>query len=401
MFFCSMPGSDLHLEIHTDLRPIAIEWNSRLPENHPLQSSFWIPQLKSGLSGISFRFVQIFRGKKWIGQAAFQLITISGKAFQITRLESQLKNWLLEKLKNRESMVMVCGNLLFQQHPGFYFENNRDKEEIIAVARKLMNVEKAMAKPSAILIKDWESDTVETRLPSGFQFYKGDAAFEMEIDPLWRRFSDYQNQLSKKYFQRSQKIRNAGSEISRKKLTAEEIKFYAQEISDSYLQVLHKQPFRPVHLNADYFFQMQESLGTSFEVWGYFMDETLAGFSSYFLKPGKTLEMHFVGFDGMVNKSHFLYFNMLFDGLEKAIESGIRKLLLGRGGNDAKSSLGAVQKSISHIFWIERGINKLVFNTLSSQIGTQFNSGVIERNPFKGTKAENPIRVGNQIAEAI
>ena len=58
--------------------------------------------------------------------------------------------------------------------------------------------------------------------------------------------------------------------------------------------------------------------------------------------------MYYVGFDYDANATCQLYFNLLFSGLERAIQLKKKTLKMGRTSFDAKASLGATAHSVDY-----------------------------------------------------
>ncbi|MBK6445652.1 MAG: hypothetical protein IPF81_10230 [Bacteroidetes bacterium] len=73
-------------------------------------------------------------------------------------------------------------------------------------------------------------------------------------------------------------------------------------------------------VDEKYFIALRNACKDRFRMIGYFIGEKLIAFSST-LEHQEKLEVHYIGLDYTYNKSHALYFNILFDGIEQAILS--------------------------------------------------------------------------------
>lgn len=385
MFFCSLPAKGLDLEIYETLQDIQGEWNEFLPKDYPLNSSVWLPLEKAGIPGLRFRYVQIWRREHQIGQAAFFLISLDIQSVSLKDLDSSIKKLIVNMMQDKPVTILVCGNLLLHGQPGFYFSNPVEEAEIFGIARKLASREKKIDRPNLIFVKDTPPPFQQMNKKSlhGFRPYLDDETYHLSGISQWQTEADYRQSLSQKYAQRARKIREAGAGLERRQFLSEDVLVYGSQMQKLYEEVLNRQIFRPIHLNWSYFFQILNWLPERVEIFGYFLNEKLVGFTSYYSHSTGILEMHYIGFDTTVNASHKLYFNMLFDGLEKAIADGNDTLWLGRGGEDAKLNLGARQEENLHFLWVESGTFYFIFMILQSKIRSLASKIKIDRNPFR------------------
>lgn len=385
MFFCSLPAKGLDLEIYESLEDVKGEWDDFLPTNHVLRSPVWLSLEKACIPGLRFRFVQIWRRELQIGQAAFLLLNIDIQSISLKELDGSLRKLIQHMLQDKPVSILVCGNLLLHEQPGFFFQDPQDEVEIFGIARKLAVREKRLDRPKLIFLKDLPSSFFQLKNKSlhGFRSYSEDITFGLSGINQWKTEDDYRQSLSQKYAQRARKIREAGSAMQCRKFQSEDILAFGNQMQHLYEEVLNRQVFKPLHLNWQYFFQIMENLPERVDIFGYFLNEKLVGFTSFFKQSEKVVEMHYIGFDTAVNASHKLYFNMLFDGLERAIAEGFEVLWLGRGGEDAKLNLGAKQEENLHFLWVESGTFYFIFMILQSKIRSMAGKVKINRNPFR------------------
>jgi hypothetical protein len=335
-------------------------------------------------------YLKIFRGKNLIGLMYFQVLH-----FHENQLDPQLlKGTGITLLKNlillQDSGVLICGNMFHLNEPGYFFPNPGDQHLVFPLTRSLTR-RKTGRHIIATLIKDIPMISGETDV-AGFQSFDTDICMSMDLLLSWSNWDDYLNSLSKKYRQRALKIRKAGFDLERRKLTEAELLLHSNAIGQLYQDVRQRQAVRIGSLNAGYFIEMLRANPETFEVWGYFEGDVMQAFSSYFIRPDNSLEIHYIGFNSTANETFFLYFNILFDGLVQCIERKKSKLLLGRTGYDAKASLGAKSEPSAHYYRIRRGWPALAFQYLIKAWESRENQDWQSRNPFKSSVPE-PIEV--------
>ncbi|HRH35601.1 MAG TPA: hypothetical protein PKY12_11100 [Catalimonadaceae bacterium] len=390
MKFCHVSGADLDLKIYSSIKEIGGDWDSRLPPNHSLQSKNWLVLEQSDLPLFEFWYVQIFEKGVWIGQAAFQIVEIKNKSFNFSGLEKTIRGLVCALLKTSKVQVLVCGNLLRQNQIGFYFKEARFNPKIFSVVKKLTHWRKGIASPVVSLIKDYPNNSEEliASKAAGFKPLDEDTTMTMCLDPQWTSLEDYSKSLTKKYAQRFQKIRLAGQSVVKRPMDENDLTLYSESIEKLYSDLVNRQNFRPFSVNSGYFLNMKKELGKDFEVMGYFSGNDLVAFSSYHYYDSDAMEIHYIGFDVVENENKMLYFNILFDGLEKAISKKMSSLFLGRGSFDAKSSLGAEVKENHHYIWLKPGIYVFLFQIILQYYQKSEGKIRIVRNPFR--KVEKP-----------
>lgn len=401
MLNCSEPSLDLFLDIHSSIIEIAGPWDEFLPDNHPLTSRNWELLERSGLAQFNYWYVRIFKNKELIGQAAFQVLTLNANGFSFVGLDPAVKGLAQVVLKNTKPTLLICGNLFRQNQLGFYFQNSEHDPLILNVAQKLTHWRTGKERPSVTLIKDCylEQLTGEQLKKMKFSAYLGDKTMKMIVRDDWQSLNDYFSQLSKKYAQRATKIRLAIEGIQKRKFELEEVVSRSSEIYSLYREVVQKQSVRPFEVNAQYFVEMKKTFGPDFEVWGYFKEDQLVAFSTYHCHSKTEMEIHYIGFKADANETYNLYFNILFDGLERSILAGCQILMLGRGGTDAKASLGAQFYENNHYFWLKSGATRYLFKLIQQLYVKEEIENRVLRNPFKNLALQPSLNVQNQLSE--
>ena len=156
----------------------------------------------------------------------------------------------------------------------------------------------------------------------------------------------------------------------------------ASRLEALYLNVALKQPLKMGLVNADYFIEMKKLHANKFMVKAYYLEGQMVAFSSHIEHTGDLLEMHYIGFDYNYNKSHSLYFNILFEGLEYGIQNAYKNVEFGRTARLAKASLGAEPVIIHNYIYLRKGVPSMTFAVLNKwfnrQVGTEWKT----RRPF-------------------
>jgi hypothetical protein len=385
MNICSS-NPDLSYLIAEDISLIAGDWDAMLPENHPLHSRFLQVFQRAGLPDLRFHYLLISRKGKKVGLAYFQHFHFHSGHYDLKALASGAMLCLTQPFLGQQTSILVCGNLFHAGTEGFYFPDSSDRECILSVTAGLEKKYRA----GAVLLKDISAD-----LPAGllkqnrFRTYPDDQVMSLTLPDSWHTFDDYQSSLSKKYRQRAARILASAAGLRLVRLEEEAIGEKIQEINALYEQVRERQPLRIGSLNGGYFLEMKKAFGLQFEVYAW-LDESgkMLAFSSHFLHPDQSREVHYIGFDYKGNEAYALYFNILFHGIRCAIEAGNPKVLFGRTGFDAKASAGAVAVNNLHYFRIRRGLPSITFQLLQKALSKKEADGWKSRNPFRNAGIE-------------
>ena len=381
MKICRVSEPGLTYISSSELKLISGDWDSLLPENHPLESRKLLAIEESALPDLRFHYLLISKNNQLAGCAYFQHFHFHAGHYDSRVLGQGPLFYLSQLLLCQETGILVCGNLFHLGTEGFFFAHPENRDAILPIVSEM---EKKW-KPGAVLIKDVQQGLRHALIKSGgFSLYEQDQVMNLEIQPHWKTFNDYLSELGKKYRQRANRILNSAAHLSFRILDEQEIHLRAVEMETLYGQVRQKQSLRIGSLNAAYFTNMKKALGKSFEIRAWF-DESgkMLAFSSHFLHEGGQREVHYIGFDYQANEEFSLYFNILFDGVKAAIETGNPIVWFGRTGFDAKASTGAVPESNLHYFRIKNGLPAFTFKVLRKALSGKENDNWKNRSPFR------------------
>lgn len=388
--FCNVSiHYSLHLppllfKVYSSLKERADKWDAILPAEHPLRSAQLINLENSDLNDLQFRYVFFWEDEKNepIAIAYFQWVHFTRKHYQLPSSTNFLLKILEKSVMRKGFQILICGNLFRVDFPGFYIAD--DKIQTTAVFHELEKFFRSLSpKPHAILIKDWQRPQDQEWVKEyGYQPWPSDLTMKLDLRPEWKSFDDYKAALKHKYAQRVRRVQHKCEGVIRKELDIEEIISYGDELEQLYNEVVARQVIRLVIVNKQYFIEMKKTYGDSFKIYGYFEDDVLIAFSSNILYKD-LWELHYIGINYQKNEEHWLYFNIMYDGIALAIESGKKAVELGRTAREAKAMLGGKPIYFSSFFRL-RG---LLVNWLVSRFANAFNDKTGEswqiRNPWK------------------
>jgi hypothetical protein len=313
------------------------------------------------------------------GAMYFQVLKTSAKNFNlagsfITRIVSRLFFSLFS------FRIVICGNLFAVNYPSLWYN-----PEIISrqeMLRLVSEMEKYIP-GSAYLLKDLAPEfTVSEMAKSGWKRYDADLTMELSIQKKWKDRDGYVNSLTRKYRKRALKIIEAGEKLERRKISLADFRNQKTRIRELFTQVAEKQQIRMGMIQVNYFEEYLKRFPEKFSMSGYFFQNNLVAFSS-FVDRGKTLEMHYIGIDYNFNVELLLYFNLLMDGIEKAITEEKEILELGRTAREAKANLGGKPVFFNDYFKTRgRMVASLVDRLVRYCLGVMGGSPVI-RHPFR------------------
>ncbi|MBL0682709.1 peptidogalycan biosysnthesis protein [Aquimarina mytili] len=372
---------------HIDEIPEA-EWNLANSKNTVFLSLEYLKTLEDTLSEtIRFKYIIFYQNQTPVAIAATQLIKFNSAQLKFhefpCRISDAIKNTLF---KNLDVKVLVCGNLFSCGEHGFVYNSDKlspqDAFESLSNALREIRKSENTDKPSFILLKEFwphsfsNSDNIKEH---DFREFKIDVNMVLNILPEWNTFDDYLSSMRTKFRTRAKKVFKKSEKISVKDFTAEDIDTYKNQINTLYLSVIEKADFKIGKLNASTFKRLKETLNESFILKGYFLNETLVGFTTAFILEN-AVDANHIGIDYEYNKAHDIYQKMLYDYVDLAISKNTKELRLGRTAEIIKSCVGA--KPVEMKLYVRHGNS--ISNTLLKPLVELISPNEYEvRNPFK------------------
>src|ERR1700756_44075 len=346
---------------------------------------------------IAHRYAIVYQNKKPVFVCCFQVIDFTADVFgelvesQITDLTSKrlkLFDKYLDKYKDHVVMrVVTCGNNFVSGEHCFAYSQKIKREDAFFILEKITAVvskeEKLRGTISATLIKDFYANHLPAEkvlAENKFIEFTVEPNMTIEMPENTGNLDEYIALFSKKYRNRAKHIFKAGAQLTRKNLSAEEIKTYEKQMYKLYENVFMHAKFKLVKLAENYFHEMKKSFRDMFFVTGYFLENKLVGFDSGYYLPDDIIEAHYIGVDYEINKEHELYQNILYHFIELALTTNKKHINLGRTASEIKSTVGAKANQLVCYIKPQNTVSKVVLNPFISFLQpTEW----VPRNPFK------------------
>lgn len=256
--------------------------------------------------------------------------------------------------KQVEFNTFVCGNLLLTGENGFYFRDSLLDEfngfDLVSnVAEYVQNdLNQDGIKCNVCLMKDFNihsKDNSHPLIKKNYHEFSIQPCMIMQLDPAWKNFDDYLDNLHSKYRIRAKRAFKKSSHLEKKELDLQSIQYFEKEIHDLYVGVAENAGFNTVNLNKGYFYGLKYHMQDAFRLFAYFNGEKLVGFYTM-IENGHEAEAHFLGYDKEENLNSQLYLNTLFDIIQESINSKFSQINFSRTALEIKSSVGAVPQEM-------------------------------------------------------
>ena len=355
-------------------------WDELLPSNHHLQSNHLLAFENAQMEDVENNYIQVFFKDKLVGVVYLQQFIFQHKHLNFSN-DKKLKSRLIKLLLPKRLPLLVCGHLFRIGFQGFYFKNESHNNLVFDAIELFKQQNKY--KPCGIIIKDCAEVFVEQQSKLfDYHFFNGDVTMEIHRRAHWKKFDDYLKDLHKKYLQRAKKITKAFDGITKKLLSSTEIIENKISIEKLYWNVVNKQTIKLGTINANYFYELKTDLQDNFEFYALYKNDQMVGFYTFIFYEAE-METHFIGLDYKENKTHSIYFNILFFGIQKMIERQCLKLELGRTAKEAKVNVGALPKQIFNYITVKNKLAKITLNYFLKRFNAVEDNKQTERNPLK------------------
>lgn len=342
------------------------------------------------------RYVVVYKNQKPCGIIYFQIVDFQAGIFG-DLLSGQVETIRSKRMKlfesyigsNKEEVLMrlfTCGNNLVSGDYGYLFSKNIKAELAHSILLEIIDLvskeEKLRGTISAVLLKDFEKplQPKDLFIEEKYTEFFVEPNLIVDIPANTHSLSDYTALFSKKYRNRAKSIFKAGERMTKKDLDLNDLQKHEADIYKLYESVYEKAKFKLMKLPPDYFTEIKKWTPEQFFVSGFFLEDKLIAFSSYFLMDDESLEAHYIGFDYDLNPEYELYQNILYTNIEAAILNKRKKVNLGRTAAEIKTTVGA--KAVDLICYTkpQNTISKLILKPFISFLQP---AEWTPRNPFK------------------
>lgn len=384
MKHCFKPEHKLKVK-QIDILKEATLWDSFFTEsNHHLRSEFLAFYMQN--TSVRSHFFQLFEQGRVVGQLYLQSTVIPSA--DLLDYTISATNWRFLPAcwlnGNCNLEFLVCGNVFKSNQAGYALLPEIAPSEAFQSLIEFLESEENTSNFIGLLVKDCPSEVQPFRrlLP-----YKKDITMQLSLNVKWLTIQDYVADLDKKYRNRYKKITKNFEGLTFTELSVQEIERYSEQIYALYLGVTKKQNFKFGELSKQYFLEKKRLLNERFKVFAVFKETELIAFSSHIMEPNQQMEIHYIGFDYRYNETHNLYFNILFHGLQEAIQNRFVTLELGRTAEVAKASLGAKPHYKLNYLYFRKNLYQLSFRLITKFFKTNWEMQL--RNPFSTKAAVN------------
>lgn len=375
-------------KIYNSVQDIPSQWDS-LAANNTFLSRKYLKILETAApKNMSCRFIALFSDEVIIGISITQFLDLSQIPSFGARdhcLRNTIRNFVFKRFGSK---VLIIGNNMLTGQNGIAFGNNTSKETIIRLLKEAINsleqdLKKQGSKPHLTIFKDYsETEIRHFDIPEFDSFYRFSTQPNMifDIKDSWQIFEDYISDKSKKYRDQYKRARKKSTEITKQKLSLEDIRNHKERIHDLYINVARKAAFNTFYLEENHFETFKKNLKDQFLFYGYFDNNKLIGFNTL-IKNGSDIDTYFLGYDENCQKEKMLYLNMLYDMIGYSINKKYSRIIFARTALEIKSSVGA--KAVNMFGLIKH--NNPFINLFVSKTFRYFEPKIEwkERNPFK------------------
>ncbi|REJ99828.1 MAG: GNAT family N-acetyltransferase [Bacteroidetes bacterium] len=372
------------IEVHDSLLSESLrnEWDFFTGERSNLHSR-WLQIIENATpQDLKFRYFLIRTDSEKgavAGVIYFQLLSFSQRNFKFKKF-NPFYSAISLLLKLRNFKVLLAGNLFSVDFSPLKYDSQKLSQH------ELLNIVDSWVikqKHDIFVMKDLNNEfTPALMIQREFDFFDSDLTMQMDILPIWKEFRDYEKSLKHKYSQRARKIRRAGEVLARKKISPEDFKANSEEFIRLFMNVAEHQVVRMGIVGKEYYHEIFDKLGDAFEMIAYYYQNKLIAFASY-ITYEKKLEVHYIGMDYQFNKEYYLYFNILFDSIEKAISAGKKHLELGRTAREAKAVIGCKAIYFNDYIRVNNKLSKFILKLLKKYFNKDAGSDWRNRHPYK------------------
>jgi Peptidogalycan biosysnthesis/recognition len=372
----------LHLDIsiHHHYSEVSSFWNNELPAQSELQ----LPEIgiveDACIADIKHCYIVVKQDNKIIAQLYAQVLQVRPKYIVGNNLSKGMQLLSKYTLNCFSVKLLVLGNL-FRHDGSFIFI--KDEKNKLQILENIVAFLQQKIKHTAFFIKDIQEEyAVVFQNKKEYNTFPNDFSMQLGIRKNWLQFSDYVDDLTKKYRQRVTKTQAAFTEVQVKKLELQDVIIEKENMFKLYEQVTQKQSITLGLLNGNYFELLKQNMGENLHVYGFYFKNKLVAFSTSIVHDG-IYDMNYIGFDYELNNSLHLYFNMLFCFIEKAIEANCTSLVMGRTALEAKAILGCTAHPVFGFYKIKNSILNNVAIRFAKNTTTIQGEAWRDRHPFK------------------
>lgn len=373
---------------YNSVQNIPSQWDT-LATNNVFLSRKYLKILETAApENMSCSFIALFCNQEIIGIALSQFLDLSqipSFGERDTCFKTKIRNFVFKQFGSK---VLIIGNNMLTGQNGILFDKKIPIDIVVRLLKKAadtleQDLKKQGHKPHLTIFKDYsETEIKYFDIPEFDSFYRFSTQPNMifNIKDSWPIFDNYITDKSKKYRDQYKRARKKSAEITKQKLSLEDIQNHKDRIHQLYLNVTKKAAFNTFYLGENHFEIFKKNLKDQFLFYGYFDNNKLIGFNTL-IKNGSDIDTYFLGYDENCQKEKMLYLNMLYDMIGYSINKKYSRIIFARTALEIKSSVGA--KAVNMVGLIKH--NNPFLNLFVSKMFRYFEPKIEwkERNPFK------------------
>lgn len=375
--------SALPFKLYTSIRQIDRHiWHQVVAPSRFFLSYDYFFALERSVKGIEFRYLVAEEQGKPVGVASFHIAPFKGEALMnyLPQQNGFIKSILRFGLKKIDVQLVTLGNLVSTGDKGWKFLTDNETA-LETILKGIADIEASIKNKTTGVMICKEGSDQNMALFKRFHLhpYKAEDEMHLYIPKNWSSFEDYEKAIHSKYRVRLHKVYQVGKDLTLQPLSLEQIIDQQQAIQQLFSNVLDHVKFKLVHLDIHYFIEMKKNLPDTFHVLGYYHQNKLVAFISYFLVHDD-VDVHYIGIDYEFNQTFKLYNRILFDMTKIGILESKEMVCFGRTAHEIKSTVGAVPEPVYSYLRINNKLfNPLIPFFLKRLVPIPW----IQRNPFK------------------
>ena len=375
-------------KIYDSVQNLPAEWDI-LADNNIFLSRNYLSILETAApKNMSCRFIALFQNQEIIAISISQFLDLSqipsfGERDNCFR--TKIRNFVFKRFGSK---VLIIGNNMLTGQNGILFDKKAPLETVFRLLKKATEAieqeyNKQGNKPHLTIFKDYSKAEISyfnQREYDSFYRFSTQPNMIFNIKDSWQVFDDYIADKNKKYRDQYKRARKKACDLTKRKMSLEEIQNHKERIYDLYLNVAKKAAFNTFYLDENHFEIFKMNLKDKFLFYGYFNGDQLIGFNTL-IKNGSDIDTYFLGYDEHCQKEKMLYLNMLYDMIGYSINKKYSRIIFARTALEIKSSVGA---KAMDMYGLMRHNNPFL-NLFVAKTFRYFEPKIEwqERNPFK------------------
>lgn len=336
---------------------------------------------EKGNPDIKYHYIVFKRASIPIGLAVMQTMDMSlDRVTNNLPLSQKLAHSLPYYLSSGSTRITICGNIFLSGAYGVWVKDEADRIGVyLTLLRKLKKRAKSTKTP-ILFLKDFNAQDHQTAT-----IFKKKHFQSLSVEPnmvlhiTWDTFQAYKNSLRSKYRIKINKADSKSSTLTRKSLSALDIKNNAEALQSLHTNTTEKALFKTHKLHIETYAHLKQLMADQVYVYGYYSDHKIVGFMTAF-KVEDRLDAHFIGIDYIYNKTNAVYQRILNDYIRLGIDLGVKTVNLGRTASEIKSTLGAIPEHLRCYVKHQRTLANIFLKPFVKQIKM---TAYKQHNPFK------------------